>query len=119
MTKEELDQLLKSLDIPVNEGIQNDINTNAPHRIVYWEFIWESITASGSNYKYLVTYQISFFSQIPRDPILLKLIKKLNEIGINPRVEHEYDEEKKCFHSFFAIEVTETLEVTEDVGQTI
>jgi hypothetical protein len=119
MKKEELDQLLKSLNIPVSEGIQNDININAPRRIVYWDFIWDSITASGSKYEDLVTYQISFYSPIPRDPTLLKLRKKLNEMKINPRIQIEYSEEDRYWHSFFAIEVAETLEVIEDVGQTL
>lgn len=61
MTKEELATLLDSLEIQVNEGILNDTNTNVYPRIVYWEFIWDSLNASGEEYDTKVSYQVSFF----------------------------------------------------------
>lgn len=109
MTKEELATLLDSLEIQVNEGILNDTNTNVYPRIVYWEFIWDSLNASGTEYDTKVSYQVSFFSQIPRDPKLLELKRKLNEKGLFPMINHEYIQEDKHFHSYFALEVLENV----------
>lgn len=109
MTKFDLQDLLDSLKIAVNEGIQNDINTNIYPRVVYWDYLWSTNTASGTNYSDIVTYQISFFSDIPRHPKLLELKKKLNEMKIFPEIEHEYIEKDRYWHSFFAIEVLENV----------
>lgn len=109
MTKKELAELLDTLNIKVNEGIQSDSNTEIHPRIVYWEFVWESLTASGKEYDTKVTYQISFFSKIPRDPKLKELKNKLNEKGLFPIIEHEYIKDDNHFHSYFAIEVLENV----------
>lgn len=109
MTKEELATLLDELEIQVNEGIQNDGSTNVYPRIVYWEFIWDSLNASGEEYDTKVTYQVSFFSQTPRHKKLLELKQKLNEKGLFPMINHEYIQEDKLFHSYFALEVLENV----------
>lgn len=110
MSKEDLVQILKSLQIPVNEGIQNDRNSNVYPRIVFWEYVWDPIDASGEVYDTKVSYQVSFFSNIPRNPKLLELLRLLHENGIKPIVEHEYVQEEKYFHSYFAVEVLENIE---------
>lgn len=110
MNKEELVELLKELDIPVNEGIQNDKNTNSYPRIVFWEYGWDPIVASDQEYNTKVIYQISFFSKQPRHAKLLELKRKLNEKKIFPYIEHEYVEKEQYFHSFFPIEVLENIE---------
>lgn len=109
MTKEELETLLDSLEIQVNEGILNDTNTNVYPRIVYWEFVWDSLTASGNEYDTKVTYQLSFFSKVPRDPKLIELKHKLNEKGLFPVIQHEYIQKDNHFHSYLAIEVLENV----------
>lgn len=110
MNKDELVKILKSVEIPINEGIQNDKNSNCYPRIIFWEYYWEPLNASGEVYNTKVTYQVSFFSDIPRHPKLLELLKKLHENGIKPVVEHEYVQEVKYFHSYFAVEVLENIE---------
>ena len=40
MKKQELSDLLHSLQIPVNEGIASQENTNKYPRVVYWDYIW-------------------------------------------------------------------------------
>lgn len=110
MSKEDLVQILKSLQIPVNEGIQNDRNSNVYPRIVFWEYVWDPIDSSGEVYDTKVSYQVSFFSNIPRNPKLLELLRLLHENGIKPIVEHEYVQEEKYFHSYFAVEVLENIE---------
>jgi hypothetical protein len=109
MTKEELGDLLDSLNIQVNEGIQSDTNSGIYPRIVYWEFIWDSLNASGEEYDTKVTYQVSFFSQTPRNEKLLELKQKLNKKGLFPIINHEYIQEDKHFHSYFALEVLENV----------
>lgn len=110
MNKEVLIKLLKKLEIPVNEGIQNDKNTNTYPRIVFWEYGWEPLIASNEEYNTKVIYQISFFAERPRDAKLLELKRKLNELKIFPYIEHEYIPKEKYFHSFFPIEVLENIE---------
>lgn len=110
MNKEELIKILKNLGISFNEGIQNDSKSQTYPRIVFWEYGWESLLASDNEYDTKVTYQISFFSNKPRDEKLLELKRVLNENKIFPYIEHEYVEKDKYFHSFFPIEVLEKLE---------
>jgi hypothetical protein len=109
MTKEELKELLDSLAIKVNEGIQSDTNTNEYPRLVYWEYVWNPQVASGQEYNTSITYQLSFFSQVSRDPKLILLKQKLKEKGINPIIYHEYIQEGKYFHSYLAVEVLENV----------
>ena len=66
MTKQELSSLLKSLEVPVNEGITSDKNTNEYPRIVFWPYLEEDEMASGNEYQNVVTYQISFFARTPQ-----------------------------------------------------
>ena len=47
MDKEKFIEILESIDIPVNEGIQNDKDKNKYPRIVFWDYVWEPYTASG------------------------------------------------------------------------
>ncbi len=109
MEKQELIKILQSINIPVSEGIQNDKDINKFPRIVFWEYYWEPMPASGEVYNTKVTYQISFFSDIPRHQKLLELLKALHEKGIKPAVEHEYVQDERYFHSYFAVEVLENV----------
>lgn len=110
MNKQELEELLNKLGIPVNEGIQNDKDTNIYPRIVFWEYGWQPIVASNEEYNTKVIYQISFFSKNPRNEKLLELKKELNKRKIFPYIEHEYVQKEKYFHSFFPLEVLENIE---------
>lgn len=109
MTKEELEDLLAELKIPCNEGIQSDKNTNAEARICYWEYLWDPLTASDTRYNTVVTYQISFYAFVPRHKKLLELKQKLESKKIFPVIQHEYNIQEKCFHSYFPIEVLENV----------
>ena len=73
MNKDTYINLLKSLQIPINEGIQNDNDKDVYPRIVFWEMAWDPITSSDDVYETKVTYQTSFFSRNPRDLKLLEL----------------------------------------------
>ncbi len=117
MNKDDLVNLLNELDIPVNEGIQNDRYTNIYPRIVFWDYVWDPIIASNKEYDTKVTYQISFFSKEPRNPKLLKLRKKLAKKEIFPYIEREYIKKDQYFHSFFAIDVLENLDIEESAEE--
>lgn len=110
MKKEELVELLKELKVPVSESTPQDNDMEADFRVCFWDYVWEDITASGSNYELNVTYQISVIASKPRHKKLLELKKKLNEKGIFPKIQHEYFPEKRRTHSFFSIEVVEEIE---------
>lgn len=110
MNKKELIKILEKLNIPINEGIQNDKNTNVYPRIVFWEYGWDPILASDQEYDTKVIYQISFFSKQPRDKKLIELRKELMSEKIFPYIEHEYIQNEKYFHSFFPVEVIEKIE---------
>ena len=103
MNKKELVELLESLEIPCNEGIQHMNDTDKLPRIVYFEYIWEPIGASGNEYDTLVRYQISFFSLIPRDPKLILLKKLLNKKDIMAAITHEYIEIQENFILFLQL----------------
>lgn len=105
ISKEQLIEILKSVDIAVNEGVSSVTNSNTYPRLVFWDFDWEDLVASGEMYESIDTYQVSFFSKKPRDPKLLELRKVLRENKLFPRIQHEYVEEKKMFHSHFSLEV--------------
>ena len=109
LTKDELILILKKLQIPFNDSIQNLEENNSLPRLVFWEYCWEPYTASGKKYNTLVTYQLSFFSNISRDPILLKLRNEFAEKNIVPTIYIEYLNEKREFHSYFSIEVLENI----------
>lgn len=109
MTKPELVELLDSLEIPVNEGTPNDNNIEKPEIVYFWDYIWEDIVASGENYNTNVTYQISFLAEVPRSKKLLELKHKLNNVGLHPSIQHEYDPETRRWHSFFSLEVLENV----------
>lgn len=109
LNKDELVELIESLEIASNEGISSDINKNVYPRIIYWDYAWESQVASSEEYDTLVTYQISFMSKIPRHPKLVELKHLLNQKNIFPIIQHEYISEDKCWHSYFAIEVLENV----------
>lgn len=107
MTKAELSALLHKPGIPVNEGITSDKNINTFPRIVYWDYIWEDVLASGEECDTKATYQVSFYSKRPKDEKLLELRERLRAAGMHPVIYHEYVEEDKVFHSYFALEVIE------------
>lgn len=114
MSKEELSELLHSLQIPVGEGKTSDKDTNEYPRALYWPFVEKDVIASGEGYKNLVTYQISLFARTPQHEKYKILRKKLREKGIHPTFQHEYLENdpvfSKTWHTYFAIDVLEDIE---------
>lgn len=109
MTKEELVKLLKSLNVPLSECSPADDDMETEIRIHFWDYIWEDLTASGTNYNTNVTYQISVIADKPRHPKLLELKQELNKLGLFPTIQHEYLTEKRRVHSFFSLEVLENV----------
>lgn len=105
MTKNELIEVLESLQIPCNEGLSSKENTNAYPRIVFWDYAWEDVMASGEEYTTVETYQISFYARIPRHHKLIELRDVLRKKGLHPIINHEYVQDDKVFHSFMAVEV--------------
>lgn len=109
MTKPELIELIRGLKIPFNEGTPSDGIIEEPEIIYFWDYLWEDLTASGKGYNTNVTYQISFLAGIPRSPKLLELKHKLNDLGLFPSIQHEYNPDTRRWHSFFALEVLENV----------
>lgn len=109
MTKPELVELLNSLNVPVSETTPDDDDIEAPDRICFWEYNWEPVVASGSEYNTKVTYQVSVIAEFPRCKVLIELKHKLNKLDIHPTIEHEQDIESRRWHSYFGIEVLENV----------
>lgn len=109
MTKPELIDLFKKLNIPLNEGTPADKIIEDKEIIYFWDYYWEDIVASGKEYNTNVTYQISFLAELPRSKKLLELKHKLNDIGLHPSIQHEYNPETRRWHSYFALEVLENI----------
>lgn len=105
MTKTEMTEILHKSCKTVNEGITSSKNKDVYPRIVYWDYAWEDVVASGEEYSELETYQISFYSRTPRHENLIDLRKNLREVGCHPTIYHEYVEEDKVWHSYFSLEV--------------
>ncbi len=114
MTKTELVDILKKLNVPISESTPEDDEMEADIRICYWDYYWKDITASNSNYNTEVTYQISVIASIPRHPKLIELKKELNKIGLFPEFQHEYLTEKRRIHSFFSLDVLENIGTEEN-----
>lgn len=110
ISKEKFLSIIESLNIPFNEGIQEDFVESNP-RVIFWDYTWEPVLASGIAYNTICTYQVSFFSDIPpRDSEkLLMLLKMLLKFNINPLVNHEYVEKDRTWHSYFSIDLLENL----------
>lgn len=109
MTKPELEELLKSLNVPVNEGTPEDVVIEAPVRICFWEYNWEPLVASGSEYNTKVMYQVSVIAEFLRCNELIELKHKLDKLDIHPSIQHEKDIESRRWHSYFGIEVLENV----------
>lgn len=109
MNKEELIELLQSLEIPVNEGESSVSNSTKYPRVVFWDYVWQDQVASDDTYVTVETYQVSFFSKTPRHEKLLELRNKLRERGLRPQFFHEFIEDKeknqKYYHSYFNLEI--------------
>ncbi len=114
MSKEELVELLKELEVPLSEETPKDNDVEEEIRIHFWEYDWEDITASGSNYNTNVGYQVSVIADRPRHSKLLELKRKLNQRGIFPTIQHEYLNEKRRVHSFFRIDILENIGAEEN-----
>lgn len=115
MSKEELNELLKELEVPLSEGPPKDEDIEDDERINFWDYNWEDLMASGENYNTIVTYQISIVANKSRSATLLKAKKKLNDKGYHPQIQHEHLIEQRRVHSFFSIDVLENIEVPKDV----
>ena len=109
MSKEELVELLNSLNVPISEEVPKDDDIEEEIRIHFWDYMWEDITASGTNYNTKVTYQISIIADKPRQPKLLELKRELNKRKLFPNIQHEHLIEKRRIHSFFSLEVFENI----------
>lgn len=111
MQKTDFIELLEKLDIPFNEGIQNDLERDTYPRLVFWDYVWDDVDSSNDVYKTICTYQISFFSRYPRDKKLIELKHLLNDAGLRLIINHENVEENKdkYFHSYFSIDLIEEI----------
>ena len=109
MTKQELVEILNSTGIEANECTPEDLKTEDPVRICFWEIAWEPLVASGQEYNTKVTYQVSVVAEFPRCKELIDLKHELDKLDIHPLINHEKDIENRRWHSYFAIEVLENV----------
>ena len=109
LTKSELSEILHACCNVVNEGENALLTQNHYPGIVYWEYVWTPISASGGCYQTTVTYQVSILARKPRSSVLLKLRTMLAKRGLMSTWYHEYDQERKVFHSYCSIDVLEEI----------
>ena len=113
LTKAELSRILNSIEgLEVGEGEAFLDAAGKYPKVAYWEMLWRDEMASGNEYEQVVTYQISFESNKPRDPALMSLKKAINMYGLHPDIYHERVQSKEApavFHSFFTLEVEENI----------
>lgn len=103
--------MLEEIGIDYNEGEHSIEKIGSYPYLVFWDYIWEDISASNSTYDTKVTYQVSVFADNPprNNQELIKLLNKLRDCGIRPIVNHEYDLKEKVFHTFFSLELLENV----------
>ena len=112
MLKDEFVDLLKKLNVLVCEGEQDDVTkSNIFPRVLFFDYLWDFEIASSEIYETILTYQISYFSRNPRDPIFIKLLKKLLEKDcLTSTIKKEYVESSGGFwHYYFEIELKEDV----------
>lgn len=109
MNKSEFIELLKELGIQINEGITPEKSKGRYPRIVIWPYVSEFQPASGSAYNDIKTYQVSLMSENVDDPKLLELRIKMLKKHLIPRINHEYIEESRIWHSFFSVDLIESV----------
>lgn len=112
MTKTEMVAILDSVEVPAREGEQYLDDLETFPKIAYWEYYWTDDMASGDDYQTIVTYQVSFVSDVPRDTKLLSLKSALNNVGQHPTIMHEYVKASSgpgYYHSYFSVDVTEEM----------
>lgn len=109
MNKNEFIELLKELGIQINEGITPEKAKGNHPRIVIWPYVSEFQPASGSAYNDIKTYQVSLMSENVDDPKLLELRMKMLKKHLMPRINHEYIEESRIWHSFFSVDLIEDV----------
>ena len=101
--------MLIELGVPFNEGISSEKNKNTTPRIVFWEYVWAPLSASSKSYNTVVTYQLSMYTEQPRDSKIIELMNILGGKGLKPLISHEYIENIRQFHSYLAIDIVEKL----------
>lgn len=111
MSKDKFVNLLKSLNIEISEGEQDDVKkSNIFPRLLFFDFLWDFQTASSDIYNTEVTYQISYFSRLPRDEKLISLLKTFLENNIiMSQVKKEYIENGSYWHYYFSVEIQEKI----------
>lgn len=110
MTIKEFTEILDKIGFNYSEGIALD-KDERNNRLIYWDYAWEDISASGESYNTLVTYQVSTFSDdSPKNNKKLKELKnQLALKDIRPNIYHEYVEDSREWHSYFSIEILENV----------
>ena len=103
MTQKELSEILHDIGCPVNEGVSSLKNEKVFKIIYYLYFMVVDTLASGDDYENEITWQISFYARKPRDPKLIALKNRLNELSYHPTIAHEYVTEDRVWHSYFSI----------------
>lgn len=109
MNKSEFIELLKELGIQINEGITPEKAKGNYPRIIIWPYVSEFQPASGSAYSDVKTYQVSLMSENVDDPKLSELRIKMLKRHLMPRINHEYIEEDRIWHSFFSVDLIENV----------
>lgn len=109
MEREELIQLLDEIGVPVKEGIQYFDDNDTYPQLIFFDYRWDPITASGEIKKTLVSYQISFRALENRSYELINLKHKLAQKGIFPVFSIEYIADKREWHTYFSVEVLEDV----------
>ena len=93
----------------VKEGVNPSYNQNVVPRAIYWEYVWEDVSASGDDYSDLNTYQVSIFHTKPprENTALLNFRQLLRQHHVHPQIFHEYNSQDGLWHSYMSLQVTE------------
>lgn len=114
LTRKQLSDICHASCSVVHEGFTPEDLHSTKERIIYWDYVWEDVMASGDTYDVHATYQVSVFSTVPHCKSLLKLRDNLRAVGIHPVIQHEFNTDDRVWHSFMAIDVIGDITETGD-----
>lgn len=109
MTKTELSEILHEFCENVSDSITDMEQQNVYPRVVYWSYMWDYITGSGTAHEDVRTYQVSIWGKVPpeHNPVVAGIRGALASLGYYPTIQHEYVRDDAAFHSYFSLEVIE------------
>ena len=104
MTKQELAESVKAIFPNLREWAFKESDLNVFPRALYWGYVRSGVRSSGTTYSKDETVQISVFSLVPDESKVDELEELLINIGIQPEIFVEFNENDRIFHFYMGVQ---------------